>query len=127
MKNLIKLFLMITMSFTLIQAAVFDKDSKYKSTKVHLSSDKPITTGNNIFNFKVMKNNKVVDGEVNVKVFMPSMPGMPAMEYKAKTKNLGNGNYQGLVNFSMSGTWQIHIFIVTKNGKKLRVKTSINI
>ena len=58
---------------------------------------------------------------------MPAMPGMPAMESKAQAKDLGNGKYQVTVNLAMGGTWQIHIFITPKTGKKSRVKTSINI
>jgi len=57
---------------------------------------------------------------------MPAMPGMPAMESKTTAKNLGNGKYEITLNIAMSGTWQIHIFITPKEGRKSRVKTSIN-
>jgi hypothetical protein len=60
-------------------------------------------------------------------VFMPAMPGMPAMESMVDAVSLGNGRYKADVNFSMPGTWQIHILITPKTGRKIRVKTSVNI
>jgi hypothetical protein len=55
------------------------------------------------------------------------MPGMPAMESVAKATSLGGGKYRADVNFAMGGTWQIHILITPKTGKRIRVKTSVNI
>ena len=57
---------------------------------------------------------------------MPAMPGMPAMESKVTAKNLGHGVYEAKLNLAMSGTWQLHIFITPKTGKKSRVKTTLN-
>jgi hypothetical protein len=61
-----------------------------------------------------------------LKAFMPAMPGMPAMESKVEAKNLGNGKYKATLNLAMGGTWQLHIFITPKSGKKSRVKTTLN-
>ena len=66
------------------------------------------------------------DEKVSIKAFMPAMPGMPAMESKAEAKFLGEGKYEVKVNIAMNGTWQVHIFITPSQGKKSRVKTSIN-
>jgi len=57
---------------------------------------------------------------------MPAMPGMPAMSSKANAKNLGNGKYKATLNLAMSGTWQLHIFITPKTGKRSRVKATLN-
>jgi len=58
---------------------------------------------------------------------MPAMPGMPYMESLSDAKSLGNGEFEANVNLSMGGTWQVHIFITPKEGKKIRAKTSLNI
>ncbi len=111
-----------------LNAAAFDKDAKFRTTKVHLSSDKPLGVGSNTFVLDIKVKGKVPAGaSVRVKAFMPAMPGMPAMESKAEAQDLGNGKYKVTVNLAMGGTWQLHIFITPKTGKKLRVKTSINI
>jgi hypothetical protein len=126
MKSLTKLFLALTLSVTLIQAAAFDKDVKYRTTKVHISAEKPLTTGSNRLKFAITKGTRAIDAKVSLKAFMPAMPGMPAMEFKVDAIKLGNGLYEGTLNFAMSGTWQLYIFISPKIGKKSRVKTTLN-
>ena len=113
---------------TSLHAAAFDKDAKFRTTKIHISSEKPLGVGSNTFILDIKQKGKIPAGaQVKVKAFMPAMPGMPAMESKAQAKDLGNGKYQVTVNLAMGGTWQLHIFITPKTGKKSRVKTSINI
>jgi len=127
MKKLLIMIAMLFLSTTLVQAAAFDKDLKFRTTKIHLSSDKPIGTGYNTFILELKQSGKVPQGaKVDVKAFMPAMPGMPAMESKAQGKSLGDGKYEVKLNIAMSGTWQIHIFITPTEGKRTRVKTSIN-
>ena len=111
-----------------LDAAAFSKNAKFRTTKIHLSSEKPLGTGSNTFILDIKVKGKMpTDASVRVKAFMPAMPGMPAMESKAQAKDLGNGKYEVTINLAMGGTWQLHIFITPKTGKKLRVKTSINI
>jgi len=127
MKSIITTLLVLFLSTTLLEAAAFSKDAKHRSTKVHMSSDKPLSTGKNVFILTLSKNEKAIDAKsVLVKAFMPAMPGMPAMKSKSIAKNLGNGRYKVSLNIAMGGTWQIHIFITPKSGKKSRIKTSIN-
>ena len=126
MKNLSKIFLALLLGATLLNAAAFSKDAKYRTTKVHITADQPITAGSNTLKFSITKNGKLIDGNVNLKAFMPAMPGMPAMVSKVTAKNLGNGVYEAKLNLAMSGTWQLHIFITLKTGKKSRVKTTLN-
>jgi len=125
MKMIAKIFLIAILGASILQAAAFEKVAKSRSAKVTISSEKPVTTGYNDFNIVVDK--KFADAEVSIKVFMPAMPGMPYMDNIADAKNLGGGKYKATVNFSMGGTWQIHIFITPKDGKKIRAKTSLNI
>ena len=127
MNTLAKVLLSLLLSIGLLQAAVFEKDAKSRATKVHLSSDKPLTTGSNTLVLTISKDGKIPAGaKVSVKVFMPAMPGMPAMESVSKAKDLGNGKYEVIIHLSMGGTWQLHIFVTPTTGKKARVKTSIN-
>jgi len=126
MKNLTKIFLALLLGVTLVNAAAFSKDAKYRTTKVHITAEQPITSGANTFTFTITKGSKAIIGDVALKAFMPAMPGMPAMESKVNAKSLGNGVYTAKLNLAMSGTWQLHIFITPKTGKKSRVKTTLN-
>jgi len=127
MKIIVVLLLALILGASLAQAVAFEKDAKFRATKVHISSEKPLSTGLNtlVFDIKV-KGEIPKDAQVSIKAFMPAMPGMPAMQSKSSAKDLGNGRYEAKVNIAMGGTWQIHIFITPKQGKKLRVKTAIN-
>jgi len=102
----------------------FTKSGKAGSLHVTYSSDKPLTTGNNKIQILVTKEKRAIRGaKVTLKIFMPEMPGMPRME--EKTLMLPDGNYyHGKINFSMSGTWQVRIYI-QKDGKKYRYKSSV--
>ncbi len=127
MKKILLVLLSLTLTASLLQAAAFEKDAKFRTTKVHISSEKPIGTGSNTFILDITQAGKVPQGaKVSVKAFMPAMPGMPAMKSKANAKDLGNGKYEVTVNVAMGGTWQFHIFITPTEGKKSRVKTSMN-
>lgn len=126
MKTLLKFLLALTLGVTLTQAAAFDKDAKHRTTKVHISARKPLTVGSNKLTLSISKNGKPIDAQVSLKAFMPAMPGMPAMKSQVDAKELGNGKYEGRLNLPMGGTWQLHIFITPKTGKKSRVKTTLN-
>jgi len=126
MKTIFTIILTLVLSATLAQAAAFSKDAKYRTTKIHITSEKPLTTGKNTFVLDIKQKGKAPNATVSVKAFMPAMPGMPAMKSQSTAKDLGNGKYEVTLNIAMNGTWQIHIFITPKSGKKSRVKTSIN-
>jgi len=126
MKTLTTILLTLILGASLAQAAAFSKDAKYRTTKVQITSEKPVTAGSNTFKFTITKDAKAINGTVSLKAFMPAMPGMPAMVSKVDATNLGNGVYEAKLNLAMSGTWQLHIFITPKTGKKSRVKTTIN-
>ncbi|MBL4730388.1 MAG: FixH family protein [Sulfurimonas sp.] len=126
MKIISKLFIGLLVGVTLLQGAGFEKVATSRATQITLSSEKPLSTGNNIIMLDVANKN-YKDSELRVKVFMPAMPGMPYMETVSEAKSLGNGKYTLNINVSMRGTWQVHIFLTPKTGKKVRVKTSLNI
>jgi len=128
MKKLLTLLLLLMVGVATVQAAAFEKEAKFRTTKIHMSSDKPLAIGSNTLVLKIIQKGEVPQGaKVSVKAFMPAMPGMPAMESKADAKALGNGAYEATVNLAMGGTWQLHIFITPTTGKRSRVKTSLNL
>lgn len=126
MKTLVKILFVTLLGATLLQASAFEKVATSADVKATLISEKPLSVGNNSMKI-LLADEKFKDAEVSIKVFMPAMPGMPAMEGTSTAKNLGNGSYEAEVNLSMHGTWQVQIFITPKEGKKIRVKTSLNI
>ena len=127
MKTLTQIFLALLLGVSLAQAAAFSKDAKYRTLKAHITADKPLTTGTNTLVVKLKKSGKAItDAKVTLKAFMPAMPGMPAMSSKVQAVNLGNGRYKAKLNLAMSGTWQLHIFIAPKEGRKSRIKTTLN-
>ena len=112
----------------LLHAAGFEKTATFKTTKVAMSAEKPLAVGSNTLELMLTLDGKVSEGAaVSLKIFMPAMPGMPAMESAVDATSLGGGKYKADVNFSMAGTWQIHVLITPKTGKRIRVKTSVNI
>ncbi len=118
---------LVFMLFTSLNAAGYEKNIKYRAFKVGIESKKPLTEGLNEVFFKIYKNSNPIDAkEVKIKFFMPAMPGMPYMESKAKAKKVAKGIYKAKANLTMRGTWQVHIYITDKNGKKYRIKTSVN-
>jgi hypothetical protein len=127
MKLLSTLFA-VGLAFSLSNAAAFEQEIRSVWATVKISSEKPLVVGNNTVLLEISKDTKLSSGdEVTTKVFMPAMPGMPYMETKEPAKELSPGKYETIINFSMSGTWQIHIYVTPKEGKKYRVKTSVNL
>lgn len=126
MKIVTKILTALLLTLSLLHANAFEKVVESNTAKVIITSEKPLSVGDNRVKLNITSV-EYKDAEVSVKAFMPAMPGMPAMQSTSDAKNLGNGNYEAELNLSMSGTWQIHIFITSKSGKKTRVKTSVNI
>jgi hypothetical protein len=126
--KIITLITTILLACTSLQAAAFEKMVKYRNLKVEMVSEKPLTPGMNHIQLKLFKGTQPLsDAKVAVKFFMPAMPGMPYMEYKTHAKPLGDGLYEATFNASMGGTWQVHIFVTTQEGKKYRLKSSVNL
>lgn len=124
----ISFIVVLVLGLTSLSASAFEKAAKSRDVVVKMSSKKPLVVGNNKLVLNIKKSGSVSsDEKVSMKVFMPAMPGMPAMESRSKAEYLDNGNYEIEVNFSMGGTWQMHIFVTPKTGRKYRVKTSVNI
>jgi len=95
---------------------------------VHVTLDKnPPVTGENKMTASIQDTAGayVTDATVVVEYGMPAMPGMPAMNYKAKTE-LKKNQYMAKLNFSMAGAWNINIKI-TRAGKTQAVKLNVDV
>ena len=129
MKRLLKVVSILTMGLFFVacndsSSAGFTKSGKAGSLAVTYSSPKPLVVGDNTINVSISENGKAVSAaKVQMKVFMPEMPGMPYMEY-IKDMDSETSNYSGNVNFSMGGTWQVKIYI-EKDGKKYKHSSSV--
>ena len=122
-----KILISLVLIFSISNADIIDLNGNVKGIDVSLKSEKSLVVGSNIFIVTLSKNgNAITDGKVKVKFFMPEMPGMPYMEDKQKAK-LVNGKYVMNVNLSMSGTWQYQLYFKTANGKKYKIRGSVNL
>jgi YtkA-like len=104
---------------------VIKKAGSY-TVQVKLDKNPPITGQNKMeINIKDDRGGNVTDATVVVEYVMPAMPGMPAMNYKAKAE-LNGSRYMANVNFSMSGAWAVNIKI-TRAGKTQAVKLNVDV
>ncbi|MBU3014320.1 FixH family protein [Poseidonibacter lekithochrous] len=127
MKNLFKIIVAMFLTLGFLNAEPLEQVGEKNGYEVNLTSDKSLIVGNNdLFVVLSKDGNEVKDVKVKIKVFMPEMPGMPYMEYKAKAKFI-DGKYKMMVNFSMGGTWQYHLKFKSKDGKIHTIRGSVNI
>lgn len=128
MKKILGILLGVALSLsTAFAAEPLSKKGMAGTLEVEYSTLKPISQGMNLIKVKVMDGAKEVkDAKVSIIAAMPAMPGMHAMEEKAEAK-YANGAYEANVIFSMNGTWQINIVVETSDGKKQRLKSSVNL
>lgn len=126
MKKLAIIVAGIMLMFSSAFAQGFVNKGKVGNISVEISSQKPLSVGDNNFVIKLFKGDKPLNNaKVTFKVFMPEMPGMPAMEHSDEAKFKKDGVYSSMLGFCMSGTWQINILIETQDGKKARYKSSL--
>jgi len=123
----ISLFVLFFM-FGLAYAKDYEVVKKAGNYMVHMRLDKnPPVTGQNKMEITIQDATgaDVTDATVAVDYGMPAMPGMPAMNYKAKA-DVNSGRYMANVNFSMSGAWNINVKI-TRAGKTQSVKFNVDV
>jgi len=112
---------------TFLNADVITQNGEMNGYKINLYTKSTPISGNNDFFVKLSKDGTIIDNaKMKIKVFMPEMPGMPYMEYKAKAKQI-DGEYKMKINFSMSGTWQYHLKFKTIDNQVHTVRGSVNI
>jgi len=127
MKNLVKIVLSLCVMTGVLLAEPLSHSGEKDGYLVEFSSKKSLVVGSNeVFVTLTQDDTIVKNAKVKIKVFMPEMPGMPYMDYQAKTK-LVNDKFVAQVNFSMSGTWQYHIKFKTDDGKVHTLRGSVNL
>jgi len=121
-----RIFAIMMLIGSLVYGAAWEQKVSAKEVKALISSQKALVVGSNTLDVTLTRQNVPLDGAtVEVKAFMPAMPGMPAMESKTNAKAMGKGLYQVSVDLEMHGTWQLFVYVMTKDGKKYRLKTSM--
>ena len=127
MKSLFKIVVAMLLSIGFLNAQAVSQTGEKNGYEVKLTSEKSLIVGNNDVFVQLSKDgNTLTDAKVKIKVFMPEMPGMPYMEYKAKGK-LVDDKYKMMINFTMGGTWQYQLKFKTNDGKIHTLRGSVNI
>jgi hypothetical protein len=128
MKKFVTVLIILLLAAGLVYAKdymVIKKAGSY-TVEVKLDKNPPIAGQNKMeISIKDDKGGNVTDAAVVVDYSMPAMPGMPAMNYKAKAE-LNGSRYLANVNFSMSGAWAVNIKI-TRAGKTQAVKLNVDV
>jgi hypothetical protein len=128
MKRITISIFVLFLTFGLAYAKDFMVVKKAGDYMVHMKLDKnPPVTGQNEMEISIQDATgaDVTDATVAVDYSMPAMPGMPAMNYKAKAEVKGS-RYLTNVDFSMSGAWNVNIKI-TRAGKTQSVKFNVDV
>lgn len=128
MKRIAAVLVILLLAVGLVYAKdyVVQKKAGNYTVEVKLDKNPPVAGLNNMeISIKDEKGGKVTDATVTVDYGMPAMPGMPAMNYKAKAELKGN-RYLASVNFSMSGAWNINVKII-RGGKTQAVKLNVDV
>ena len=128
MKKFAVVLIIVFLAVGLVYAKDFMVMKKVGDYMVHVMLDKnPPVTGENKMTASIQDaaGAYVTDAKVVVEYGMPAMPGMPAMNYKAKTE-LKKNQYTATLNFSMTGAWFVNLKI-TRAGKTQAVKLNVDI
>ncbi len=126
MKRIAVILVGLLMATQLLYAEGFVKKGRAGSIEVSITSEKPLSVGDNYFTITLTKNGQPVDDAViHCKVFMPEMPGMPYMDSKNTAIFEKAGIYKTDLALSMAGTWQLRLYIDTPDGKKQQFKSSL--
>jgi hypothetical protein len=123
MKHFIKISLFLAFLITTLQAQMLHKSFTQDGFNITLSSLQPLHVGDNALQIKIQNTQKA---KIKVRIFMPAMPGMPAMQNIAYAKQRSDGSYKANVNLSMHGTWQVYLYIIAPHGKHLLIKSFLN-
>lgn len=127
MNKFVKAMMAMMMALGLLYAEPLFQEGNKNGYDVVLTSSKSLVVGNNdMFVTLSQEGNPLTTAKVKAKFYMPEMPGMPYMEYKAKAK-LIDGKYKMLINFSMGGTWQYQLKFKTTDGKVHKIRGSVNL
>ena len=123
---------LVVLSLLLSAGIVWGKDYEIQKKAGELSvvvkmDSSPAVLGDNgvVVTVKDAAGKEVTDAGVKLEYSMPAMPGMPAMNYGAVLA-LNKNVYQGKLNFSMAGPWNIAVKIM-RGGKTVSTKFSLDV
>lgn len=128
MKKIVIFTLMLLLSAGIVWAKDYEIQKKAGDLSVVVKMDKsPAVMGENgiVVAVKDSAGKEVTDAGVKVEYSMPAMPGMPPMNYGAVLA-LSKNTYQGKLNFSMTGPWNVVVKIV-RSGKTVSTKFSVDV
>ncbi len=126
-KTILKTIVISIITVSIANAELLDLSGNERGIDVTLKSTKSLVVGENDLFVTLSKNETSInDAKVRIKFFMPEMPGMPYMEYKAKGKMI-DGKYKMTINFSMAGTWQYKLEWKTSDDLVYKSRGSVNL
>jgi len=128
MIKIVMLTLILLLSAGIVGAKDYEIKKMVGDLSVVVKMDKnPAVMGENgaIVTVKDLAGKEVTDAEVKIEYSMPAMSGMPAMNYQSALA-LKDKSYQGKLNYSMSGPWNIVVKIV-RGGKTSSTKFSVDV
>ncbi len=128
MKRAVLILMTLFLSVGLVYGKDYEVTKKAGDLTVQIKIDRnPPIAGQNKMEVGIqdVKGKAVTDAVVAVEYIMPAMPGMPAMNYKAKTV-LKGVRYLATLDFSMSGPWTVNIKIL-RGGKTQAVKINVDV
>lgn len=127
-----KKILLITAASLILICPAFAKDLKIEkkageNTVILILEKNPPVTGENkaMIELKDASGKMIKDAVIDINYGMPAMPGMPAMNYTSKA-SMGKDAYEGMMNFSMPGPWNIELKI-DSNNQKNKVKYNVDV
>lgn len=128
MKKIAVLTFVLLLSAGIVWAKDYEIQKKSGDLTVMVKMDKnPAVMGENgaTVTMKDPAGKEVIDAEVKMDYSMPAMPGMPPMNY-SEVLTLKGKTYQGKLNYSMAGPWNIVVKIV-RGGKTSSTKFSVDV
>ena len=122
-----KSLIILALAAAALFAAPVNQSGKADDIDVKVTTDKDMNVGANTFKIKLSKaGQEIKDAKVKIRLFMPEMPGMPAMSEDAEAKYVGD-SYVVTPSFSMGGGWQVTVTVTQKAQKAKRYKFNVNI
>ena len=121
-----KSILALIISAVALFAAPINQSVKAGDIDVKVSTEKSIASGPCSFKITLSKNSKEIrDASVKLKIWMPEMPGMPAMGEEVDAK-IGADGYVATPSFCMNGGWQVTVTVVEKGQKAKKYRFNVN-
>lgn len=123
-KSFYMFFLVAAVVFGMGCARGYESERPAGDLKVTLKSERyPLVKGDNVLMVKIADaaGKVVTDATVNVRYYMPPMPGMAPMDYNSQASLKGD-TYSITANIPMEGGWRVEVS-VTQPGRPIATAT----